>query len=124
MKFLDFAPIVFVSALSGQRVTKVLEKVNECFMEWQKRAGTGELNRFLSDVVKVHPPARHQGRTVKLYYLTQVDSKPPTFIFFTNYPKAIHFSYERYLENRLRDEFGFEGSPLRLFFRRRTRESK
>ena len=124
MKFLDFAPIVFVSALSGQRVSRLLDEASACFKESQKRIGTGELNRFLREVVNENPPARHQGRLVKLYYLTQVDSKPPTFIFFTNYPKAIHFSYERYLENRLREEFGFEGSPLRLFFRRRTRESR
>jgi GTP-binding protein len=119
MKFLDFAPIVFVSARSGQRVTKILETAAACFREAQKRIGTGELNRFLHETVSAHPPPRHRGREVKLYYLSQVDIKPPTFLFFTNYPQAIHFSYERYLANRLREAYGFEGTPVRLFFRGR-----
>ncbi|MCD6353183.1 MAG: hypothetical protein J7M06_03115 [Proteobacteria bacterium] len=69
-----------------------------------------------------YPPSRYHGKPVKLYYLSQVDIKPPTFVFFTNSPQAIHFSYERYLANQLRAEYGFEGTPLRLFFRKRTRK--
>lgn len=127
MKFLDFAPILFVSARSGQRVTKILETAAACFREAQKRIGTGELNRFLQEAVTAHPPPRHRGREVKIYYLSQVGIKPPTFVFFTNYPHAVHFSYERYLANRLRETYGFEGTPIRLFFRgrrsARTREN-
>ena len=120
MKFLDFAPIIFVSALTGQRTTKILEKINACFTQFQKRTNTGELNRFLPHAVKEHPPPLHHGRQIKFYYLTQIDIKPPTFVFFTNYPQAIHFSYKRYLTNRLREKYSFEGTPLRLIFRARS----
>jgi len=124
MKFLDFVPIIFVSALSGQRVTKILEKANDCFTQFQKRISTSDLNRFLQQAVNKYPPPRHHGRPIKFYYLSQVDIKPPTFVFFTNFPQAIHFSYERYLANQLRETYGFEGTPLRLFFRGRDRKNK
>lgn len=123
MKFLDFAPIIFVSALSGQRVTKILDKVNDCFMQYQKRIETAELNRFLPRVVHENPPPHYRRRQIKFYYLSQVNSKPPTFVFFTNYPQAIHFSYQRYLANQLRNAYGFDGTPLRLFFRGRDRKN-
>lgn len=122
MKFLDFAPLIFVSALSGQRVSKILDKVYDCFTQCQKRIETAELNRFLARVTRDNPPSHHGGKQIKFYYLTQGGIKPPTFIFFTNFPKAIHFSYERYLANQLRAAYGFEGAPLRLFFRGRERK--
>jgi len=123
MKFLDFAPIIFVSALSGQRVTKILEKSKDCFTQYQKRIGTGDLNRLLQQITSGYPPPRYIGKQVKFYYLSQVAVRPPTFVFFTNFPQAIHFSYERYLANQLRDAYGFEGTPLRLYFRKRGREN-
>jgi len=117
MKFLDFAPIVFVSALTGQRTAKILDKALDCFTQFQKRTSTSDLNQFLTRALEEHPLPRHRGRQIKLYYVTQTAIKPPTFVFFTNFPQAIHFSYERYLSNRLRERYGFEGTPLRLLFR-------
>ena len=121
LKFLDFAPLLFVSALSGQRVSKILDKAFDCFIQCQKRVETAELNRFLAQVINDHPPSHHCGKQIKFKYLAQVDIKPPTFVFFTNFPKAIHFSYQRYLANQLREAYGFEGAPLRLFFRGREK---
>jgi len=122
MKFLDFAPLVFVSALTGQRTAKILEKAYDCFTQFQKKTSTGDLNQFLQQAVKEHRPPLHRGRQIKFYYMTQIDIKPPTFVFFTNSPQAIHFSYERYLANRLRERYGFEGTPLRLRFRGREQK--
>jgi len=123
IKFLDFVPLIFVSALSGQRVSKILDKAYDCFTQCQKRIETAELNRFLSQVINDHPPSHHCGKQIKFKYLAQVDIKPPTFVFFTNFPKAIHFSYQRYLANQLREAYGFEGAPLRLFFRGRGKKT-
>ncbi len=122
MKFLDFVPIITVSALSGQRVSKILDQVSECFSQFQKRVDTGELNRLLEQAVRELPPSRYRGKPIKFYYGSQVSVKPPTFVFFANYPRAVHFSYERYLTNRLRGAYGFEGTPLRLFFKGRRRK--
>lgn len=119
IKFLDFAPIIFVSALSGQRVSKILDKTYDCFTECRKRIETAELNRFLSKVTQKKSPSHYCGKQIKFKYLAQVDITPPTFVFFTNFPKAIHFSYQRYLTNQLRETYGFEGAPLRIFFRGR-----
>ncbi|RLA93646.1 MAG: ribosome biogenesis GTPase Der [Deltaproteobacteria bacterium] len=119
MKFLDFAPIIFVSALSGQRVNRILDKIYDCFTQFKKRVSTSELNRFLRQTVKEFPPPLYRGKQIKFYYLTQVDVKPPKFVFFANFPQAIHFSYQRYLSNRLREIYGFEGTPIRLNFRNR-----
>ena len=92
MKFLDFAPLIFVSALFGQRVLKILDKVYDCFTQCQKRIETAELNRFLAQVTHDNPPSHHLGKQIKFYYLTQGGIKPPTFIFFTNFPKAVHLT--------------------------------
>jgi GTP-binding protein len=124
MKFLDFAPILFVSALSGQRVTKILDQVNYCFTQYQKRIETAELNQFLARLIQEHPPAHYRGKPIKFYYATQAAIKPPTFVFFTNFPTGIHFSYERYIINQLREAYGFEGTPLKIFFRGRKDSSK
>ena len=122
MKFLDFVPIITVSALSGQRVPKILEHVFACFEQYKKRIDTGELNRLLEQALRENPPPRFRGKPIKFYYASQVSVKPPSFVLFANYPKEIHFSYERYLMNRFREAYGFEGTPLRLFFRERSRK--
>lgn len=116
-KYLPFAPIVFVSALSGLRVAKIMEEVEKVMAFYTKRVPTAELNRVFTDAVTSHQPSIHEGRRVKLYYATQVSVKPPTFVVFTNRPEGIHFSYERYLANKLREAFEFTGTPLRLLFR-------
>lgn len=119
LKFMDFAPIIFVSALSGQRVLKIFTLVEQVYSQYVKRVNTAELNRAVSEIVAGNPPARVQGREQKINYVTQVSIKPPTFIFFVKEPKAIHFSYERFLINQLRDAFGFDQAPLRIFFRKK-----
>jgi len=118
-KYLPFAPILFVSAKSGQRIGKVMAEVETVMSQYAKRVTTAELNRVLTEAVEFHHPPLSQGRRVKFYYATQVGTKPPTFVFFTNRPEGIHFSYERYLANKLREAFDFSGTPIRLMFRGR-----
>ena len=123
LKFLDHAPIITISALKGTRAPKLFGLINELYTTYTKRVSTGELNRFLEEAVARNPPGMHKKtKRIKIYYITQAQAKPPTFIFFSNYPESIHFSYRRYLENQLRTYFGFGGSPLKLIFKKR--ESK
>ncbi|MDD5101103.1 MAG: ribosome biogenesis GTPase Der [Syntrophales bacterium] len=116
-KFLEFAPIIFVSALSGQRVTKIFGLVERVYAQYTKRVETGELNRKIREIIEMNPPPGRRSRPHVFNYITQVAIKPPTFVLFVRDPDAIHFSYERYLINRIRDAFGFEEVPIRLFFR-------
>lgn len=116
-KYLSFAPIVFVSAVTGQRVSRIMEEVDKVMAEFTRRVPTPDLNRVFKQAVEGHAPPLYLGRRTKLYYATQVGVKPPTFVIFVNRPEGIHFSYERYLVNKLRDAFGFMGTPIRLVFR-------
>ncbi len=116
-KFLEFAPIIFVSALSGQRVTKIFGLVERVYAQYTKRVETGELNRKIRELIEMNPPPGRRSRPHVFNYITQVAIKPPTFVLFVRDPDAIHFSYERYLINRIRETFGFEEVPIRLFFR-------
>jgi len=118
--FLDFAPVVSISAKTGQRVSRVLELAVDVWGERRKRIGTGELNRLLTDSTDRFPPPLVRGRRPKLFYATQAAVAPPTFVFFASDAASVHFSYRRYLENRLRETFGFDGTPIRLVFRDRT----
>ncbi len=122
MKFLDYAPVLAVSALTGQRVDKAVETALFVQDERQKRVPTALLNDLVRDAVSAHPPASTvRGQPVRIYYATQAAVAPPTFVFFLNNPKALHFSYQRYLENRIRQVFGFSGVPLKLLFRERKK---
>ncbi|HXG25277.1 MAG TPA: ribosome biogenesis GTPase Der [Candidatus Binatia bacterium] len=118
--FLDFAPVVSISAKTGQRVERVLELAVDVWAERRRRVATGELNRVLGDAVRRQEPPAVKGRRPKLFYATQVAVAPPTFVFFARDAGSVHFSYRRYLENRLREEFGFLGTPIRLVFRERA----
>jgi GTP-binding protein len=118
--FLDFAPIVSISAKTGQRVGRVLETAIDIWGERRKRISTGELNRVLLAATERTPPPPVRGHRPKLFYATQAAVAPPTFVFFASDASSVHFSYRRYLENRLRDTFGFDGTPIRLVFRDRT----
>ena len=118
--FLDFAPIVSISAKTGQRVGRVLESAIDIWGERRKRISTGELNRVLSAATDRTPPPPVRGHRPKLFYATQAAVAPPTFVFFASDASAVHFSYRRYLENRLREQFGFDGTPIRLVFRDRS----
>ena len=117
--FLDFAPIISISAKTGQRVGRVLEAALEIWGERRKRISTGELNRVLAAATDRTPPPPVRGHRPRLFYATQAGVAPPTFVFFASDASAVHFSYRRYLENRLRETFGFDGSPIRLVFRDR-----
>jgi len=121
-KFLDYAPILSVSALTGQRVQKAVETALFVYDECRKRVPTALLNDLVRDAVSDHPPpSTARGQPVRIYYATQAAVAPPTFVFFLNDPEALHFSYERYLENRIRQVFGFSGAPLKLLFRARKK---
>jgi GTP-binding protein len=117
--FLEFAPVISISAKTGQRVGRVLEMAIDIWGERRKRISTAELNRVLRSAADRQAPPVVKGRRSKLFYGTQAAVAPPTFVFFANDAGSIHFSYRRYLENRLREEFGFHGTPIRLIFRDR-----
>jgi GTP-binding protein len=120
--YLAWADIVFASAQTGQRVERILREARRVAEERYRRVPTGELNRLVSDAVREHPPAHVRNRLPKVYYATQVAVAPPTFVIFVNDPELIHFSYRRYLENRIRTEWGFLGTPIKLIWRQRVSE--
>ena len=120
--FLEYAPIVSISAKTGQRVERVLEAALEIAAERRRRIPTAALNALLREATFRQPPPSAGNKRPRLYYATQVAIEPPTFVFFASDAASVHFSYRRYLENRLRAAFGFAGTPLRLVFRERERE--
>ncbi|MBL8129371.1 MAG: ribosome biogenesis GTPase Der [Thermomicrobiales bacterium] len=119
LDFMPYAPLVFVSAKFGQRVNQVLDTALAVVSERHKRVPTAALNKMLKEAVAAHPPPSKPGKWLKFYYATQADVSPPTFIIFVNDPTQIHFTYRRFLENQLRDAFGFTGTAIRLSFRGR-----
>jgi len=119
--FLDFAPVVSISAKTGQRVGRVLEMAVDIWGERRRRVPTGELNRLLKIATDRVLPPMSRGRRPKLFYATQAAVAPPTFVFFASDASAVHFSYRRYIENQLRDAFGFHGTPIKLVFRDRVK---
>ncbi len=121
LSFLDYAPRLFISARTGQRLNRVMPAVAKVAEACRRRAPTAELNRVIAEAASMTPPPGEGGKRLKLYYATQGGAKPPVFLFFTNEPDLAHFSYRRYLENRLREAFDFEGTPIRLIFKRRSR---
>jgi len=120
--YLVWADIVFASALTGQRAERILREARRVAEERYHRIPTGELNRLVMDAVRAHPPSHVRNRLPKIFYATQVGIAPPTFVVFVNDPAIIHFSYKRYLENRIRAEYGFLGTPIRLILRERESE--
>ena len=119
LKFMDYAPVLFISALTGQRLDRVMPAVRAAHEQASRRITTGLLNDILTDAQAALQPPATSGRRLKIYYATQQSVKPPTFVFFINDMKLMHFSYERYLENQFRKAFGFEGTPLRFILRER-----
>ncbi len=120
--FLDFAPVLAISAMTGQRIGRVLEAALEIAAERRRRVPTAALNAWLREVTLRRPPPTLRGRRPHFLYATQVAIEPPTFVLFVSDAESVHFSYRRYLENRLREAFGFAGTPIRLVLRERTRE--
>ncbi|MGI6468909.1 MAG: ribosome biogenesis GTPase Der [Syntrophomonadaceae bacterium] len=122
LKFLAYAPILYVSALTRQRIFKIIELVDFVVEQYHRRITTAELNRVINEAILLNPLPGGSKR-VKIFYTTQVATAPPTFVLFCSAPEEVHFSYLRYLENVLRQNFGFEGSPLRLLVRKKTSKS-
>lgn len=119
LKFVDYAPILHISAATGERTHKVIEAVDRVAAASRTRVATGALNRFLERVTSAHPPVASTRRNVRVMYAAQTGVAPPQFVLFTNAPAKLHFSYERFLENQLREEYGFEGTPIRIVTRAR-----
>jgi len=119
LNFMAYAPYLFISAKTGQRVHKVLSTVKECYENYSKRISTGILNEVVNKAVLMKEPPTVANKRLKIFYVTQVDSKPPTFVFFVNNTNLLHFSYQRYLENQLRNSFEFIGTGIKLIFRER-----
>ncbi len=122
LKYLDFAPITSISALTGQRVTKVFDLIDTVYGQYSQRVSTSLLNKKLEEFTAKLSPPRYRNRPNKIHYATQISVKPPTFVFFVREPKGVHFSYERYLANRIHEELGFENTPLRIIFRKKGKE--
>ena len=126
-QFLSFAPyaeIIFISAKTGQRVPKLFDAIENVIEAQNLRISTGVLNEIMAEAVALQQPPSDKGRRLKLFYMTQVSVKPPTFVIFVNDKKLMHFSYTRYLENRIRDAFGFQGTPLRFIIRERKEKDQ
>lgn len=122
--FMPYAPIVFISAKTGQRITKLFETINEVYEQASRRVTTGMLNDLLSEAIARAQPPSDKGRRLKIYYMTQTGANPPTFVYFVNNAELFHFSYQRYLENRLREAFGFAGTPMRFIIKNRESNGK
>ncbi len=124
LAFVPWAPLVTVSALKGTGVSALLGRIDDAVEEHRKRITTAELNRFFEEVLERHPPPTMHHRAVRLYYITQVAVAPPTFVIITNEPKAVHFSYQRYVVNQIRKRFGFRGTPIRVRYRGKKKRSR
>jgi GTP-binding protein len=122
LKFMSFAPVLFLSALTGQRVNTVLAKVKEVYENYRRRIPTGVLNEALADAQASLQPPMQGGRRLKIYYATQPAACPPTFLFFVNDQELMHFAYERYLENHFRKSFALEGTPIRFVLREKKKD--
>ncbi len=119
-KFLNFAPVLTISALTGKRVSRIFKLADDVYNQYSIRIATGQLNRLLEKAIERNEPSLHRGKRLKFYYATQIKSAPPTIVCFVNYPEAVHFSYKRYLINRIREGAGLEKTPIKLIFRQRS----
>lgn len=119
LSFVPYAEILFISALTGQRVNIIFDRLETVIQNHAMRIQTGVLNEILAEAVAMQQPPSDKGKRLKLFYITQVSTKPPTFVLFVNKKELMHFSYQRYIENRIRETFGFVGTPIRIFIRER-----
>ena len=122
--FMPYAPIVFISVKTGQRVDRLFELIKHVANSNSMRISTGMLNDVLAQATARVQPPTDKGRRLKIYYMTQASVRPPTFVFFVNSEELFHFSYQRYLENRIRETFGMEGTPIRFIIRERGEKTK
>ena len=123
LAYMPYAPIIYVSALTGQRCANIYEMINEAYLQANRRITTGMLNDLLNDAQNRVQPPSDKGKRLKIYYMTQTSVAPPTFVIFCNNEELFHFSYRRYLENCIRDTFGFEGTPIRMIIRQKGDDS-
>ena len=119
LSFAPYAELIFISAQTGQRLPKLFDMIDAVIENHSLRIATGVLNEIVSEAVAMQQPPSDKGKRLKIYYVTQVSVKPPTFVIFVNDKELMHFSYTRYLENRIRDTFGFRGTPLKFIIRER-----
>ncbi len=117
LKFLNYVPLLFISALTGQRVNQVIPEALAVVEARYQRLPTGQLNDLIRQAMAAHPPPSKRGKRLKVYYITQAEVAPPTFVFFVNDPRLVHFSYRRFLENCIRDTYPFPGTPIQMTFR-------
>ena len=124
LSYLSYAPIIFISAKTGQRVDKLFNIINNVANQNALRVSTSVLNQVLNEAIAIVQPPTDKGKRLRIYYMTQASTKPPTFVVFVNDKKLFHFSYERYLVNQLRKEFGLEGTPIRMIVRERNEKDE
>ncbi len=123
LSFIPYAEYLFISAKSGQRVEKLFETIDVVIQNHSLRIATGVLNEILMEALAMQQPPSDKGRRLRIYYMTQVSVKPPTFVLFVNDKELMHYSYSRYLENRIRDSFGFKGTPIKFIIRERKEQN-
>ncbi len=124
LSFMPYAEILFISAQTGQRLPKLYETIDAVYENNTLRVSTGVLNEIMSEAATLQQPPQDKGKMLRLYYITQAAVKPPTFVIFVNDKKLMHFSYQRYLENKIRESFGFRGTPLRFIIRERNEKEQ
>ena len=124
LSYMPYAEIMYISAKTGQRIHKLFEMIDMVIENQSLRIATGVLNEIMTEAVAMQQPPSDKGKRLKLYYITQVSVKPPTFVIFVNDKELMHFSYTRYLENKIREAFGFRGTSLKFFIRERKEKEK
>lgn len=123
LPFMQYAPVISISSLTGKRVENLFPLIDKVYENANRRISTGVLNDVLNDAIAMVQPPSDKGKLLRIYYMTQVSTQPPTFVIFVNSKDLMHFSYERYLTNTLRDTFDFEGTPIRFIIRERGKEN-
>ena len=124
LSFMTYSPLVFISAKTGRRLDKLFNLIDSAHTNASLRVSTGVLNDVISEAVTMNQPPSDKGKQLKINYATQVGIKPPTFVIFVNDKELMHFSYERYIENCIRSSFGFEGTPIRIIIREKSKQGR
>ena len=124
LSYLSYAEILYISAKTGQRLNRLYDMIDMVIQNQTLRIATGVLNEIMTEAVAMQQPPSDKGKRLKLYYITQVSVKPPTFVIFVNDKELMHFSYTRYLENKIREAFGFKGTSLKFFIRERKEKEQ
>jgi len=122
LSYMPYAPMLFISSLTGQRISNLFGLIFTVFQNSARRISTGLLNEVLTEAMAINQPPSDKGKQLKIYYITQVSVKPPTFVLFVNHKELMHFSYKRFVENQLRQAFGFQGTPLHFIIREREKD--